>query len=257
MKNQELIKVEEREGIKTVNARELHNFLESKQQFGNWILSRIEKYDFEKDVDFTINKFINRKATVKDYRISIDMAKELSMVENNSKGKEARKYFIEMEKVARGKRRPKVPTQLEQAKQIVMLLEQREADQKLIEQQSQKIDLKTDLIEGFTENVSPYRKRHLINRTVKQASGLLIPKRYSELYKVFKETFHVDLKVRSNRYNETQNKKKDQLNPIAYAEKFNFIDDLYLVACKLFETDMLELLQKDREEDKAIANFFN
>jgi len=53
------------------------------------------------DVDFlTIDKVINR-AKQTDYFISLDMAKELSMVENNAQGKSARRYFIECEKQAK------------------------------------------------------------------------------------------------------------------------------------------------------------
>jgi len=94
----ELIKIESRNGIETVNARELYEFLESKQEFANWIKGRIEKFEFSEGNDFTVDKFINGRATQIDYYISIDMAKELSMVENNTQGRQARKYFIECEK---------------------------------------------------------------------------------------------------------------------------------------------------------------
>ena len=98
----ELIKITEKDGKKAVNARELHAFLESKQEFANWIKSRIEKYGFVENQDFeSFDNIIKREtgATVrKDYVLSIDMAKELSMVENNEKGRLARKYFIECEK---------------------------------------------------------------------------------------------------------------------------------------------------------------
>ena len=100
----ELIKIEEREGKRVVNARELHQFLESKRQFGNWIQDRIEKYGFIENQDFcSFNKIVKRETgatTIKEYAISIDMAKELSMVENNDKGRMARRYFIECEKIA-------------------------------------------------------------------------------------------------------------------------------------------------------------
>lgn len=101
---EEIIKIIEKEGNKAVNARELHNFLESKQEFANWIKSRVEKYGFVENQDFSsFDNIVKREngATVrKEYAISLDMAKELSMVENNEKGRLARKYFIECEKVA-------------------------------------------------------------------------------------------------------------------------------------------------------------
>ena len=89
----ELIKVESRnlgeDVVQTVNARELHGFLGSKQQFADWIKGRIEQYGFVDGVDFTVHKFMNGRATQIDYYVSIDMAKELSMVERNEKGKQA------------------------------------------------------------------------------------------------------------------------------------------------------------------------
>ena len=81
-----------------VSARELYKWLESKQDYTTWIKNRIEKYGFIENEDFTFHKFMERKTWKHDYIISLDMAKELSMIENNDKGKEARKYFIQCEK---------------------------------------------------------------------------------------------------------------------------------------------------------------
>lgn len=87
--------------VQTVNARELYAFLESKQEFANWIRNRIEQYSFVEGRDFTVDKFINGRATQIDYYVSLDMAKELAMVERNEKGKQARQYFIECERRAK------------------------------------------------------------------------------------------------------------------------------------------------------------
>jgi phage anti-repressor protein len=98
----ELVKITEQNGKRAVNARELHQFLESKQEFANWIKGRIEKYGFIEGQDFTsFDNFVKREtgsSVRKEYALSVDMAKELSMVENNEKGKQARRYFIECEK---------------------------------------------------------------------------------------------------------------------------------------------------------------
>lgn len=91
------------ETIQTVNARELHEFLEVGCAYGAWIKRRIEKYEFVENQDFAI-RFPNLKSGLKggqnktDYFISLDMAKELSMVENNERGRQARKYFVDCEK---------------------------------------------------------------------------------------------------------------------------------------------------------------
>jgi len=102
----ELIKIEKKEGIETVNARELHEFLGVQTQYKDWIRSRIEKFGFIENQDYIA--IAEKKATAqgnqseyKVHYISIDMAKELSMVENNEKGRQARQYFIAMEKKAK------------------------------------------------------------------------------------------------------------------------------------------------------------
>lgn len=100
----ELIKVTTNDkGQQLVSARELHEFLDVKSRFNDWITNRINKYEFEPEIDYT--KFLVqciRGQNEYDYALTIDMAKELSMVENNVKGKEARKYFIECEKKVKG-----------------------------------------------------------------------------------------------------------------------------------------------------------
>ncbi|MHA3043856.1 antA/AntB antirepressor family protein [Riemerella anatipestifer] len=94
----ELIKITEQNGKQAVSARELHSFLESKQDFSTWIKNRIEKYGFIEEQDFTLHKFVERGTWKHEYVLSIDTAKELAMVEGNGKGKQARQYFIECEK---------------------------------------------------------------------------------------------------------------------------------------------------------------
>lgn len=88
--------------VKTVSARELHDFLEVKSRFNDWINNRIRDFGFVENQDFvTVTKNLVSGGIQKEIYLSIDMAKELSMVERNEKGKQARQYFIEMEKVAK------------------------------------------------------------------------------------------------------------------------------------------------------------
>lgn len=97
----ELIKIEERDGKQLVSARELHEFLEIKTQFSKWF-DRMCEYGFYELKDFLA---ISQKrltvqgneTTYTDYLITIQMAKELSMIQRNDKGKEAREYFIKCE----------------------------------------------------------------------------------------------------------------------------------------------------------------
>ena len=89
--------------VETVNARELHAFLQSRQDFSTWIKNRIADYDFVENQDFVRfhKKMEANNATLIEYAISLDMAKELSMVERTEKGKQARQYFIECERKLR------------------------------------------------------------------------------------------------------------------------------------------------------------
>jgi anti-repressor protein len=102
----EIIKIQtNNDGKQTVNARDLHEFLENKDNFTSWINDRIKQYGFVKNIDFTSLQETTKKPTggrpSKEYHITIDMAKELSMVERNEKGRQARKYFIECERRAK------------------------------------------------------------------------------------------------------------------------------------------------------------
>jgi len=85
-----------------VNARELFKALKSKQDFSHWIKNRIEKYEFLENTDFfKRDNFIvvgNLRRPQIDYYLTIDTAKEISMIENNEVGREIRRYFIEVEK---------------------------------------------------------------------------------------------------------------------------------------------------------------
>lgn len=100
----ELIKIIEREGRQLVSGRELHEFLEIKTKYKDWF-PRMVEYGFEEEIDFmkvaqkrATNNLKNPVTTVIDHAISIDMAKEISMIQRTEKGKAARQYFINCEK---------------------------------------------------------------------------------------------------------------------------------------------------------------
>ena len=88
--------------VETVSARELHEFLGNGDMFANWIKHRVEKYGFVENQDFVsflvATKKPNGGRPSQEYFVTLDMAKQLAMVENNEKGMQVRKYFIECEK---------------------------------------------------------------------------------------------------------------------------------------------------------------
>ena len=103
----DLIPIERREvggtTLNTCNARDLWQFVESKRKFADWIKDRIDRFGFVEGKDFAVHKFVTQWNQVDriDYHLTIEMAKELAMVENNAKGREIRRYFIACERRAK------------------------------------------------------------------------------------------------------------------------------------------------------------
>lgn len=100
----ELIKVVKENDRVTVLARDLHEFLEIGTLYKDWFPRMIE-YGFIEGVDFNVlkNERVqiegNREVSriILDHQITVEMAKEISMIQRNEKGREARKYFIRCE----------------------------------------------------------------------------------------------------------------------------------------------------------------
>lgn len=134
------------EEINAVDARELHEFLDVKSKFATWIKNRIEKYDFIEGIDYlSFSKILEKGSTAGrptiEYYISLDMAKELSMVENNEKGKEARRYFIECEKQYRKALEDSIPKTLPDALEAYALeIRKHERTKLLLEEAKQIIE---------------------------------------------------------------------------------------------------------------------
>jgi anti-repressor protein len=86
----QLISITENNGNKAVSARELHEFLEVKTDFTDWI-KRMLEYGFSENEDYSLLKIGERNAHNKtDYALTLDCAKEISMLQRTDKGKEAR-----------------------------------------------------------------------------------------------------------------------------------------------------------------------
>ena len=99
----DLIKITETEKGQVVSARDLHIFLESKAQFTDWC-KRMFDYGFEENSDYVILHNIVKnvsKSNPIDFALTLDTAKEISMLQRTEKGKQARRYFIECEKIAK------------------------------------------------------------------------------------------------------------------------------------------------------------
>lgn len=82
-----------------VSGRELHEFLEVAERFSKW-WERMTGYGFENGLDYTPYQMVHpqNKQELIDYSMKLDMAKELAMIQRTDKGKEARQYFLQVEK---------------------------------------------------------------------------------------------------------------------------------------------------------------
>lgn len=95
----ELLNIKTENDQITVLARDLHKFLEATERFSSWF-ERMTQYGLEEGVDYLGCKVFNALARqeLQDYQLTIDAAKQISMLQRNDKGLQARKYFIEVEK---------------------------------------------------------------------------------------------------------------------------------------------------------------
>lgn len=98
---QKRLPILQQENSNWIDCRSLHEQLDIKTKFSDWIKGRIKKYGFTENVDFSISEkkeTLSRGSTTSiEYSVTVSMAKELSMIENNEMGMIARKYFIAIE----------------------------------------------------------------------------------------------------------------------------------------------------------------
>lgn len=100
----ELMRVNYTQDEPTVSGRELHEFLEIKTKYKDWF-PRMKEYGFTENQDFTLvaqkratNNPKNPYTEIIDHQITIPMAKEICMIQRSEKGKQARQYFLAIEK---------------------------------------------------------------------------------------------------------------------------------------------------------------
>lgn len=96
----ELLKINYENERPTVSGRELHEFLEVKEKYTQWF-DRMKEYGFDESIDFMslsekTEKPLGGRPSI-DHQLTIEMAKEISMLQRNERGKKARQYFIKLE----------------------------------------------------------------------------------------------------------------------------------------------------------------
>lgn len=94
----ELLKVNYDSEHPTVSARELHAGLEIKSKYADWF-KNMSAYGFSENVDyFTVSKNLENGGRTIEHQISVDMAKQICMIQRSEKGRMYRQYFLDLEK---------------------------------------------------------------------------------------------------------------------------------------------------------------
>lgn len=176
-----------------VSGRELHEFLEVKTPYHIWF-ERMAEYGFTENVDFIgfeqkSSKLGGRPSV--DHALKLDMAKEISMIQRNEKGKQARQYFIEVEKQAK-EQQLRVPTTQRELVQLALSAN---------EETNQRIDIVENKVLDLTDRFGlPSNKAKVLQKKVASKVYMFTGGKYSNAHKklgakVFRE-FYKDLNNR-------------------------------------------------------------
>lgn len=141
--------------ILLINARELHERLDIATPFHKWIQRRISEYNFAENLDFIgVDKIVrteagffgSRETEIKEYHITLDMAKELCMLERSELGQQARRYFIQKEKEANALKQaqPQATIEISTDKYIELLETQNQLLKQAMKPQQYKLRLSAE-----------------------------------------------------------------------------------------------------------------
>ena len=152
---QELIKVTEENGEQLVSARELHEFLElDKSQWARWTKKNIEEI-FEENQEYQRLDIVSNGNNTTEYILKLDVAKELSMLSRSEKGKQVRRYFIEVEKKYKALKVPQSYAQaLLEAGRLALELEKVELENKVQKQLISEYEPKVTYYDKILQSVN-------------------------------------------------------------------------------------------------------
>lgn len=188
----ELIKITEYKGNQAVSARDLHKFLEITERFSSWF-ERMLQYGFIENQDFTSAKsftLVNNGAQreIDDYALTLDCAKEISMIQRSKKGKEAREYFIECEKQLRSGKFALPTTYKEALQSLLIEVEAKERLQAQNELQAKELEKQAPKV-AYYDEVLTSQSTYNANQIAKELgmSAVTLNKKLHELKVQYKQ----------------------------------------------------------------------
>ena len=151
----DLIKVTEENGEQLVSARELYEFLElDKSQWARWTKKNIEEV-FEENQEYQRLDIVSNGNNTTEYILKLDVAKELSMLSRSEKGKQVRRYFIEVEKKYKALKVPQSYAQaLLEAGRLALELEKAELENKVQKQLISEYEPKVTYYDKILQSVN-------------------------------------------------------------------------------------------------------
>lgn len=185
----ELIKITEYNGNQAVSARDLHKFLEITERFSSWF-ERMLQYGFVENTDYQGCEFFNTLAnqTLTDYALTLDCAKEISMIQRSKKGKEAREYFIECEKQLRSGKFALPTTYKEALQSLLIEVEAKERLQAQNELQAKELEKQAPKV-AYYDEVLTSQSTYNANQIAKELgmSAVTLNKKLHELKVQYKQ----------------------------------------------------------------------
>ena len=201
--NNVVIPLTENDGVQAVMGRELHKFLEVRDNYTDW-MKRMIAYGFSAGQDFSeiSDKPKGAGRPRIDHIVSLDMAKEISMIQRTDKGKQARQYFIECERKAK---QPAVNATELTRLELIEIAMNAETERLALEAKNKELEPKADAYDDFMDATGKYnigtvakmfgRGQNWLFRELRNA-GVLISKGamkntpYSQYMKYFEVKAH-------------------------------------------------------------------
>ena len=151
--NTQLIPIRTNNDNPAVLGRDLHAFLEVATAYKDWF-PRMVGYGFEEEKDFS--SFLSESTGGRpraDHIITLDMAKEISMIQRTAKGKQARQYFIECERRARS---PKIDASQITRMELIQIAMNAEQERLALEAKNKELEPKAEAYSSFIEADGKY-----------------------------------------------------------------------------------------------------
>jgi phage anti-repressor protein len=231
-----------------VDGRRLHAFLQVETPYTIWF-ERMCEYGFVENVDFNFNKNVrvqkeggrNVSREIITHSMTIDMAKEISMIQRNERGKQARQYFIECEKRLKAQtQKPMTQAELIAMQANALVEYEREQaklkeDVKQIKEQSEHstriLQSRIDTLNGVCTEGTPRQKLKSMVDLYAIKNGLQYGTAWREFVTAYNTAYKTNLKRKMKNYMRAHGIKK--MTTPEYLEAVGKLDDAMRVADKM------------------------